>query len=264
MQLVSDADVLPGGTANRGLVLRIGDTVHRPLGRHSVAVHRLLRHLEGSGFTGSPRVLGTYGQTEVLSYIDGRAAYPPPPEWALTDDALVTVAELLRSYHQHVVDFKAGTDGWQRAVPARWSGSLVTHNDTNPANIIFRNGAAVGLIDFDLAAPGCVAWELAVAGCFWAPLLDPRDVVDSRHDRGIRRFRLLLDSYGASAEVRWNAAQAGRAANDWIAEIIEDGSKRGHPAFAQTWTRTASMYRRARRWIEAHVHELAERPQARC
>jgi hypothetical protein len=103
-----------------------------------------------------------------------------------------------------------------------------------------------------------------VGGWFWAPLLDPRDVVDSRHDRGIRRFRLLLDSYGASAEVRWNAAQAGRAANDWIAEIIEDGSKRGHPAFAQTWTRTATMYRRARRWIEAHVHELAERPQARC
>jgi hypothetical protein len=24
------------------------------------------------------------------------------------------------------------------------------------------------------------------------------------------------------------------------------------------------MYRRAHRWIEAHVHELAERPQARC
>jgi hypothetical protein len=264
MQLVSDADLLPGGTANRGLVRRIGDTVHRPLGRHSVAVHQLLRHLESSGFTGSPRVLGICGQTEILSYIDGHAAYPPPPEWALTDEALVTVAELLRNYHQHVVDFTAGTVRWQRAVPARWGVSLVTHNDPNPANIIFRNGAAVGLIDFDLAGPGSVAWELAVAGCFWAPLLDPRDVVDSRHGRGITRFRLLLDSYGASPEVRWKAAQAARAANDWIAEIIEDGSTRGHPAFTQTWTRAASMYRRARRWIAAHVHELAERPQARC
>lgn len=252
-----DADILPGGTANRGLVRRIGDTVHRPLGPYSVPVHQLLRHLEKSGFTGSPRVLGTCGQTEILSYIDGRAGRIPPPEWALTDDALVTVAALLRNYHQHAVAFKAGNDGWQRAVPPQWRGSLITHNDTNPANIIFRNGAAVALIDFDLAAPGSIAWELAVAGCFWAPLLDPRDVADSRHGHGIRRFQLLLDSYGASPEIRWNAAQAGTAANDWIAEIIEDGSKQGHPWFTQTWTRTAAMYRRAHGWIEAHVHELA-------
>jgi hypothetical protein len=145
--------------------------------------------LEKSGFTGSPRVFGTCGQTEILSYIDGRAGRIPPPEWALTDDALVTVAALLRNYHQHAVAFEAGNDGWQRAVPPQWRGSLITHNDTNPANIIFRNGAAVALIDFDLAAPGSIAWELAVAGCFWAPLLDPRDVADSRHGHGIRRFR---------------------------------------------------------------------------
>ena len=64
MQLVCDADVLLGGTANRDLVCRISDTVHRPQGSYSVAVHQLLRHLEGSGFTGSHRVLGTHGQTE--------------------------------------------------------------------------------------------------------------------------------------------------------------------------------------------------------
>jgi len=261
MQFVCDADVLPGGTANRGLVRRIGNAVHRPVGPYSGAVHQLLRHLESSGFTGSPRVLGTRDQTEILSYIDGRAACLPPPEWALTDDALVTVATLLRNYHQHAVAFQPSNDGWQRAVPARWRGSLITHNDTNPANVIFRDGAAVALIDFDLAAPGSIAWELAVAGCFWAPLLDPRDVADSRHGHGIRRFHLLLDSYGASPEIRWTAAQAGAAANDWIAEIIEDGSKQGHPWFAQTWTRTAAIYRRAHRWIEEHVDELAEHPK---
>lgn len=263
MQSEPDAHILLGGTANRGLVQRIDNTVHRPLGPHSFAVHQLLGHLESSGFGGSPRVLGTQGSAEVLSYIDGCAAYPPVPDWALTDDALVTVAALLRTYHEHVVDFEPGDHGWQRPVPRRWRGSLITHNDTNPANVIFRGGVAVALIDFDLAAPGCVAWELAVAGCFWAPLLDPRDVADSRHGRGIGRFRLLLDSCGASPEVRRSAAQAGLSAISWIAEI-EDGSKRGHPAFAATWSDTAAMYRRARPWIRAHVHELAERPQARC
>ena len=36
------------------------------------------------------------------------------------------------------------------------------------------------VIDFDLAAPGSVAWELAVAACFWAPLWDERDIEDSQ------------------------------------------------------------------------------------
>jgi Phosphotransferase enzyme family len=258
MPRVPDRDSLTGGTANRGLVHRIGDTVHRPVGPYSSAVHHLLRHLERSGFRGSPRVLGTNGHTEVLSYIDGRVPKLPPPEWALTDEVLVTVATLLRSYHDHVVDFNGADHRWQRAVPAQWRGALVTHNDTNPANIVFRDGAAVALIDFDLAAPGCVAWELAVAGCFWAPLLDPHDVTDSRRDQGIRRFRLLLDSYGASAEVRRDAAQAGVAANNWIAEIIREGSEQGHPGFATTWKNTAALYQRARPWIQAHVDELAE------
>jgi hypothetical protein len=37
MQLVPDADILPGGTANLRLVQRIGHTVHRLLGPFSVA-----------------------------------------------------------------------------------------------------------------------------------------------------------------------------------------------------------------------------------
>jgi Phosphotransferase enzyme family len=260
---VPDGDILTGGTANRGLVQRVGDTVHRPVGPYSTAVHQLLQHLETSGFAGSPRVLGTYGQTEVLSYLSGRVPHLPPPEWALTDDALISVARLLRSYHEHAVNFKAGDHRWQRAVPRQWRGPLVTHNDTNPANVIFRNSTAVALIDFDLAAPGCVAWELAVAGCFWAPLLDPHDVLDSRHDRGIQRFRLLLDSYGATPEIRRDAAHAGVSANNWIAEIIRQGSQQGHPGFTVTWKNTGAQYRRARLWIRAHVEELAERPRAR-
>jgi hypothetical protein len=264
MPPVSEAHVLRGGTANRGLVRRIGDSVHRPRGPYSGAVHQLLRHLERSGFTGAPRVLGAYGRTEVLSYIHGRAAYPPVPDWALTDDALVTVADLLRAYHQHVAGFSPADPGWQRPVPRRWHGPLITHNDTHPANVIFRDGVAVALIDFDLAARGSVAWELAVAGCFWAPLLDPHDVADSRQGRGIERFHLLLDSYGASPEVRRNAAEAGLSAINWIADIIQEGSVQGHPAFSRRWSETAAQYRRARPWIQAHVHELAERSQAHC
>jgi hypothetical protein len=39
-------------------VVRLGDTVRRPMGPQSPFVHRLLRHLEAVSFDGAPRLLG--------------------------------------------------------------------------------------------------------------------------------------------------------------------------------------------------------------
>ena len=87
-----------GGTANRGLVVRQGDTVHRPLRSTSAAAHALLHHLADVGFDGAPRLLGidAHGR-EVLSYIPGEAVTPPYPAWSLTDDALCSVCLLYTS-----------------------------------------------------------------------------------------------------------------------------------------------------------------------
>src|SRR5260370_42668572 len=70
---------LPGGTANRGLVLRVGDTVRRPTAPYWQATHALLAHLTAVGFDGAPRVLSVSPATATLTYIDGPAAAPPPP-----------------------------------------------------------------------------------------------------------------------------------------------------------------------------------------
>ncbi len=39
-------------------VVRIGDTIRRPVNRWTAAIHSLLRHLEDVGFQGTPRVHG--------------------------------------------------------------------------------------------------------------------------------------------------------------------------------------------------------------
>ena len=65
---------LPGGTANRGLVVRVGDTVRRPTAPCWPATHALLAHLSKVGFDGAPRVLAAGPATETLTYIDGQAA----------------------------------------------------------------------------------------------------------------------------------------------------------------------------------------------
>jgi hypothetical protein len=64
--------VLPGGIANRGEVVRIGDTVHRPQRATAQATHALLQHLEAVGFDGAPRFLGVDARNrEILSHISG-------------------------------------------------------------------------------------------------------------------------------------------------------------------------------------------------
>jgi hypothetical protein len=63
---------LPGPDGQPSRVFRRGNTVLRPAGPWTPAVHALLRHLERAGFAGSPRVVGDgYDDQgrEVLTYI---------------------------------------------------------------------------------------------------------------------------------------------------------------------------------------------------
>ena len=160
-----DEVLLPGGYTNAGLVSRVGDTVRRPMRPSSAAVHALLHHLERVGFDGAPRVLGVDERgREVLSYIEGEAAIAPHQPWALTDEALISVAELLRRYHDAAASFDPSDRRWHRPVPAAFRDGLMCHNDPNLDNVVFTQGRAVALIDFDLAAPGSAAWTSPAAG----------------------------------------------------------------------------------------------------
>ncbi len=79
--------LLVGGIANRGQVVRVGDTVRRPQRATSPAIHALLRHLADVGFAGAPRFLDVDDQgREVLSYVPGTAVMPPYPAWSLDFD----------------------------------------------------------------------------------------------------------------------------------------------------------------------------------
>jgi Ser/Thr protein kinase RdoA (MazF antagonist) len=249
---------LPGGTANRGRVVRVGDTVHRPRGVYTRSVHALLDHLVRAGFSQAPRVVTADDRTEVLTYLEGTAATEPLADWALREDAVHGVGELLRAFHDHAADFDGSAMVWQRLVPAPWRGPLVTHNDVNPANVIFRGGAPAALIDFDLAAPATAAWELAVAACFWAPLRNADDIPDSRQGNVQRRFRVLLDGYRAPSVLQQEVAQATIAANGWIASIIKDASLRGHPAFGRLWAAQSQMYARADDWLRRNQSRLVD------
>ena len=48
----------------------------------------------------------------------------------------------------------ADRDTWSDELADPASGAVVCHNDVCLENVVFRDGQAVGLLDFDFAAPG--------------------------------------------------------------------------------------------------------------
>jgi hypothetical protein len=251
-------EVLTGGTANRGSVVRIGDTVRRPMRTTSPAAHALLTHLERAGFPGAPRFLGIDEEgREVLSYIDGVAPTPPYPRWALTDRVLVEVARLLRDFHDVVAAFDPGCHRWPLPAAESFGEPLISHNDPNLDNVIFQDGRPVALIDFDLAAPGSRAWDVAHAARLWAPLRREQDIDDERRGHALRRFRLFVDAYGMAPQDRALMIEAICAGHETIYGWIADRAVAGHPAFAEYWEgEGGARARRTREWYARSRSEL--------
>jgi hypothetical protein len=248
---------LAGGVANRGRVFRIGQTVHRPQAPFPAATHALLKHLDAVGFSGSPRLLATDGDSEVLSWIPGQAARTPLPSWALGDAALVSVALLLRRFHHAVASFDPAGHNWpDERVPAPYRWPTISHNDIHPGNIIFSDGRAIGLVDFDLAGPGSPIWDLAAAARCWCPLLSDEDVPNSVVDRRFERFALLLDAYGLAGHARVEVAEALLDNQEWTFRIVVDNVMRGHLGFQHYWNSVAGRAERGHRWLTERRQDL--------
>jgi hypothetical protein len=250
--------ILRGGVTNTGLVSRIGDTVRRPHRPTGESTRALLNHLDGAGFTGAPSYLGTDERgREVLTYIPGQAAIEPHRPWMFGDEALVSVAQLLRRYHDAVAGFDASRYRWPHPLPARFQGPLVSHNDPNLDNIIFRDRHAVALIDFDLASPGSAAWDLACAARLWVPLREPSDVPVSLRHRTWERLELFVESYGATGDERADLIEALPHCHAWCYSVVQQAIASGHKFFSRQW-RAGGRQRaqRTSRWLATRSPEM--------
>jgi hypothetical protein len=259
-------EVLEGGYTNAGKIVRVGDTVRRPWRPTSAATAALFEHLAAVGFDGAPRFLGRDEQgREVLTYVPGEAVLEPYPPWALTDEALVGVAQLLRRFHDAVASFDASRHEWEHRVPGRFCDGTISHNDPNLDNVVFRDGRAVALIDFDLASPGSAAWDVACAARLWAPLRDPVDLPPALRDgtvaasprRSLERLRLFVDAYGLPAGQRARVVDALVAAHDWCYRIVRRAVQNGHGPFQRMWREGGEpKAERTRAWLAAHGDDM--------
>jgi hypothetical protein len=215
-----DAEIeLTGGRINAGVV-RIGDTVHRSVGPWTPTIHAFLRHLEERGYRGAPRVLGFDEQgREMLTYIDGVVASSSSwtrghgnkvPEDALTDDALVETAYLIRELHDASAEFRPDAPVWREHAYPMLPGEIVCHSDLGPHNTVYRGGLPVAFIDWDGARPNEPLLEFGMAAWWHVPLMDDSYCAEmgfaESPDRP-RRLRLFADAYGADGDELFEAVR---------------------------------------------------------
>ncbi|MXZ85053.1 MAG: phosphotransferase [Acidimicrobiia bacterium] len=154
--------------------VRVGDEVLRPATANSESMRQLLAHLEECGFEGAPQVVGSEPDGAVrLTWIEGWV--PDEAEaWKLDAEALESVGQLLRQYHDSVRGFapKAGFEEGPQAVA---EGDIVCHGDIAPRNTVFRDGWAVAFIDWDGIWIAPAIWDLGHALWQFAPICDDDD-----------------------------------------------------------------------------------------
>jgi hypothetical protein len=257
---------LAGGDVTVGVV-RVGDTVRRPVGPHSPLVHALLAHLELAGFKGAPRFIGIdRAGREVLSYVDGEVAGRPRPPWIADEARLASVGRLVRAYDDAASSFipPPGTLPSTRAEPAgippapAYPPELIGHVDITPENVVFRDGRAFALIDFDLAKPATRADEMFNTMMWWAPLADPRDVDPLLQGVDVpRRARLLADAYGLSDADRVRVVEVAvvRSRRSW--HLMKHRAESVGGGWQRMWDEgVGDVIKRREAWLDEHATAL--------
>jgi Phosphotransferase enzyme family len=259
---------LLGGDVTEGLV-RIGDTVRRPRSAGADLVEAVLRFLEHAGFDGAPRFLGIDDQgRQALSFVPGEVAGRPWPDWMADDDRIASVARLVRRLDDAMHPFGLSADlapdelpdppGMPPSIagPPRFVG----HMDITPENVVFVDGRARALIDFDLARPTDRVGEVCNLLLWWAPLMAVVDRDPAVRDvDAVARAALLVDEYGLGADDRHQIVPVARNTADRAWFSMRNRAARLGGGWQRMWEDGAGdRILRRQHWLAEHADELGE------
>jgi hypothetical protein len=253
---------LAGGIANAGKVTRVGREVLRPSNPNSPSIHRFLSGLRDTGFDGASMPVGIDDDgRERLLFIEGDVPLPPYPVWAQIDSALASIAILMRRFHDASRSFDPTGSTWSDEMADPAGGPIVCHNDVCLENVVFRQGIAVGLLDFDFAAPGRGVYDLAQMARMCVPIDDDINAARLGWQPADRpaRLRLVTDAYGLD---RMSRRELLAILSDTIVsaggEFVRRRVDAGDPNFIKMWNEMGGKDRfdRRRRWWVEHQNRF--------
>lgn len=180
---MSNESSLPAGRTAIGVV-RMGNTVRRPMGPHASFTHAVLKLLEQKEFSYAPRFLGIDEQgREILSFMEGEV---PHGNHNWTDMELKKIVRMIKEFH----DVTEGTE-------LAGEKEVVCHNDLAPWNVVLDKDEPVAFIDYDDAAPGSRVDDL---GYFmWTFIKLGEDI---SIDLQVERMKMLCETYGIRGGAR--------------------------------------------------------------
>ncbi|HEX2706208.1 MAG TPA: phosphotransferase [Candidatus Lustribacter sp.] len=198
---------IPLAGGNVSGAVRVGDTVRRPTGPWTPAVHAVLGHLAGR-LPHVPEVFGIDERgREILTFLPGEIV--DIDSAVLTPGQLASLTGWTRRLHEAVAGF--WHDGPWRCFPVEHP-SVIGHNDIAPYNACFDGDELVGVFDWDLAGPSTPLDELAFIAWNGVPLW--RDVGPQET---AARLEIIASAYDGPTAGEILAAVPGRV------QIVIDG-----------------------------------------
>lgn len=250
-------EALHGGNMND--VVRVGDTVRRPVGPWTGTVHKVLGGLRRAGIGWVPRPYGIdEAGREILDFVAGVVPSYPLPEWVWEDSFLEAAGSQLRELHDATADLIIVDAVWQ--VPIHEPIEVICHNDFAPYNFVCRDGRFAGVIDWDTMSPGPRIWDVAYLAYRLCPLAAPSNPDgrpgDSTREQG-RRLGLLLSSYRAEFTASDTVGTAVARLEDLARFTADLAEREGRPDLAGH----VSLYRNDIDYLKAMGQSIsADRP----
>jgi thiamine kinase-like enzyme len=131
-------------------------------------------------------------------------------------------------------------------------GTVVCHNDVCLENVVFVDGRAVGLLDFDFCAPGRTVSDVGAFARMCVPIDDGLSAARLGWHGADRpqRLRLVADTYGLDTHERTQLLEvldrSIARGGVWVQQKVEAGEA----GFVKMWNEMGGMERfdRRRRW----------------
>ncbi|MEO6956618.1 MAG: NUDIX domain-containing protein [Antricoccus sp.] len=249
-EIMLDGEPLPGGAT--GGATRVGETVRRPTGLWTPAVHDLLRYLKANRLA-APEVLGIDSRDrEILRYIAGSTH--EPDDDLLSEQQVGSIASQLKQFHDAVANYRpTGEVQWRYGRSELQADQIICHNDPGSYNWAFDGDDAVGLFDWDMAGPGDRLDDVAFAAWTAIPLY--RDIVPNEV---ARRLIVFADSYRHYSPLHIFDASVLRMST--ASDRIAAGQRQGDPGLLNLAKVGEPARTRARvRYAESHRDAIAAR-----